>query len=76
MPRKRQPSLREVVEKDNKLSWYAHIVSDQGNGGASCGKCNQWLSSSALHLPGVCPNCKRKLVEVGDIYTGGGGSDF
>lgn len=73
MPRE---GLRERIKKDDNLSWYSHVVSDQGNGGASCGKCNHWLGSNPLDFPEKCPNCKRTLVEIGDIYMGGGGSDF
>lgn len=63
-----------MVEKDYAI--VEHVVTDQGNGGAYCGKCGEWLTSNPFKIPDQCPRCKRKLVNSGSTWINTGGSDF
>lgn len=52
-----------------------HHVTDQGNGGANCGNCGNYLGSDPFKIPSICPTCQYTLIE-GSIHIPVGGSDF
>jgi predicted Zn-ribbon and HTH transcriptional regulator len=62
-------------EKQQKMAYKEHFVTDMGNGGAICSHCSFFLGSDPFTQPDVCPQCNYTLVQ-GGTYIATGGSDF
>lgn len=59
-----------------QTTYIEHIVTDCGNGAAYCGNCGEQLATDPFKIPKTCPRCKCQLIDIGDIWTNNGGSDF